>query len=238
MAQKTKTKGKGFSRFLDFIGLVDSEEDDVFEEDEAPKSRTESRSSRTESRRSADTDRTRTYERPSRSSSRASDRDFGSDTYSSTRTGRSTRPSTRSGDDDEYWRGSWSTRDTRDSRESREERSSFRDSFRESSRESAREPQRESESNSRHQTVIFHLRRFEDCRDVILALLDRKSVLLNLDPLDEATAQRVIDAMGGAAFALGALISKASEKNYLITPNNVSVANGNVEPRRKAERYL
>ncbi len=235
MAQKTKTKSKGFSRFLDFIGLVDSEEDDVFEEDEAPRSRSESRSSRAESRRSADTDRTRTYERSSRSSSRASDRDFGSDTYSSTRTGRSTRPSTRSGDDDEYWRGSWSTRDSRDSRE---ERSSFRESSRESAREPLRDSGRETESNSRHQTVIFHLRRFEDCRDVILALLDRKSVLLNLDPLDEATAQRVIDAMGGAAFALGALISKASEKNYLITPNNVSVANGNVEPRRKTERYL
>ena len=26
-----KTKSKGFSRFLDFIGLVDSDEDDVFE---------------------------------------------------------------------------------------------------------------------------------------------------------------------------------------------------------------
>ena len=232
MAQKTKTKGKGFSRFLDFIGLVDSDEDDVFEEDEAPKSRSESRSSRSESRRSVESDRGRASERSARSSSRSFDRDPVDEGYSSTRTGRSTRTQSRVSDDDEYWRGSWSTR------ESREERSGFRDSGRESAREPVRESSRESEASSRHQTVIFHLRRFEDCRDVILALLDRKSVLLNLDPLDEATAQRVIDAMGGAAFALGALISKASEKNYLITPNNVTVANGNVEPRRKAERYL
>ena len=226
----TKTKNKGFSRFLDFIGLVDSDEDDVFEEEEEPKARTSGRSSRAASR-SQEPERASSGRASSRASSRKASRDEDDDFYSSARTGR-TSARASSGyardEDDEYWRNSWSTR------ESREDRSAAREER--SSRETSRD--REPEVSTRHQTVIFHLRRFEDCRDVILALLDRKSVLLNLDPLDEATAQRVIDAMGGAAFALGALISKASDKNYLITPNNVVVANGNVEPRRKAERYL
>ena len=223
-----KTKSKGFSRFLDFIGLVDSDEDDVFEEDEEPKAKSSSRSSRSSSRAS-DTERTSSSRSSSRSAARGAARNE-DDFYSSTRTGRSSSRSSSSfnrDEDDEYWRNSWSTREDRSS--SRYERTS---------RDTARDSSRDSDVSARHQTVIFHLRRFEDCRDVILALLDRKSVLLNLDPLDEATAQRVIDAMGGAAFALGALISKASDKNYLITPNNVVVANGNVEPRRKAERYL
>lgn len=232
MAQKTKSKG--FSRFLDFIGLVDSEEEEMFEE-EAPKARP----ARSESRRS-ESDRSARSERSSRDAGRSRDRDFDDDRYSASRSASRTSAasSARSArDEDEYWRSSFSSRSEREEKPARD---SYRDSFRESSREPAREPAREtsSESGNRHQTVIFHLRRFEDCRDVILALLDRKSVLLNLDPLDEATAQRVIDAMGGAAFALGALISKASDKNYLITPNNVVVANGNVEPRHKNERYL
>jgi len=236
MAQKTKSKG--FSRFLDFIGLVDSEEDEMFEE-EAPKAR----SARGDSRR-GESDRSARSERSSRDAGRSRERDFDDDRYSRS-SSRSASSERSRREDDDFWRSSFSSRSEREEKPARDSyresyREPVRESVRESAREAVREPARASESDvgNRHQTVIFHLRRFEDCRDVILALLDRKSVLLNLDPLDEATAQRVIDAMGGAAFALGALISKASDKNYLITPNNVVVANGNVEPRRKSERYL
>lgn len=78
--------------------------------------------------------------------------------------------------------------------------------------------------DSRHQTVIYYLHALEECRDVITDLLDNKTVLLNLEDMDERLIQRGIDTLCGAAFALNATLRKASDKTYLIAPNSVDVA--------------
>lgn len=75
------------------------------------------------------------------------------------------------------------------------------------------------------QTVIYYLHSLEECRDVISDLLDNKTVLLNLEDMDERQIQRGIDTLCGAAFALDATVRKASDKTYLIAPNSVRVAN-------------
>lgn len=86
-------------------------------------------------------------------------------------------------------------------------------------------------AESRHQTVIYYLHELEECRDVIGDLLESKTVLLNLEDMDERLIQRAIDTLCGAAFALGATLRKASDKTYLIAPNNVSVALTNENER-------
>ena len=88
----------------------------------------------------------------------------------------------------------------------------------------------------RHQTVIFQLQSVDECKDVILALIDRKSVLLNLDRLDMDLAQRAVDTMCGATFAIGATLSRASDRTWLITPSNVDVASAQVDPNDYARR--
>lgn len=82
------------------------------------------------------------------------------------------------------------------------------------------------------QTVIYYLRALEECRDVINDLLDNKTVLLNLEDMDERVVQRAIDTLCGAAFALNATLRKASDKTYLIAPNSVQVASTNDAERR------
>ena len=79
-------------------------------------------------------------------------------------------------------------------------------------------------SEGRAQTVIYYLHALEECRDVINDLLDNKTVLLNLEDMDERLIQRGIDTLCGAAFALNATLRKASDKTYLIAPNTVNVA--------------
>ena len=79
-------------------------------------------------------------------------------------------------------------------------------------------------AGAQQQTIIFHVRAFEDCRDVILALLENKTVLLNMEELDISTVQRCIDMLGGAAFALNATLRPAAMQTYLIAPNTVDVA--------------
>jgi FtsZ-interacting cell division protein YlmF len=88
------------------------------------------------------------------------------------------------------------------------------------------------QNDSRHQTVIYYLHTLEECRDVITDLMDSKTVLLNLEEMEEKTIQRGIDTLCGAAFALGATLRKASDKTYLIAPNNVEVAMTNEADRR------
>jgi len=87
-------------------------------------------------------------------------------------------------------------------------------------------------NDSRHQTVIYYLHALEECREVIIDLIDSKTVLLNLEEMDEKTIQRAIDTLCGAAFALNATLRKASDKTYLIAPTNVEVALTNDAERR------
>ena len=82
-------------------------------------------------------------------------------------------------------------------------------------------------TSTQSQTVIYYLRKLEDCRDVINDLLENKTVLLNLEDMDQNSVQRGIDTLCGAAFALGADLRKASDKTYLIAPSGVNVASTN-----------
>ncbi len=87
----------------------------------------------------------------------------------------------------------------------------------------------------RHQMVVYDLHTVNECKDVILALLARKSVLVNLVNMDRNTAQRALDTLSGATFAINAKISPASDNTWLFTPSNVEVASQHGEG---ADRYM
>lgn len=80
-------------------------------------------------------------------------------------------------------------------------------------------------AKSRHSEIIVCVRDMEDCQEIINALLEGKSVFINMEPIDDGKAQRVIDMLGGASFALRGTMAKISHKVYLLAPNNVDVVN-------------
>lgn len=89
-------------------------------------------------------------------------------------------------------------------------------------------------ASSRHQMVVYDLHTVNECKDVILALLAKKSVLVNLVAMNQETAQRALDTLSGATFAISAKISRASDTTWLFTPSNVEVASlHGEEPGRK-----
>ena len=88
--------------------------------------------------------------------------------------------------------------------------------------------------SGRHQMVVYDLHTVNECKDVILALLAKKSVLVNLVSMNQETAQRALDTLSGATFAISAKISRASDTTWLFTPSNVEVASlHGEEPGRK-----
>ncbi|MBQ7399532.1 MAG: cell division protein SepF [Clostridia bacterium] len=55
-------------------------------------------------------------------------------------------------------------------------------------------------------------------------LLDKKTVLLNLENTNRETARRLIDFLSGVAYALHGDVQKVADNTYAITPSNVAVS--------------
>jgi len=87
-------------------------------------------------------------------------------------------------------------------------------------------------ADGRHSMIVYYLHTLDECREVITDLLDNKSILLNLEDMDDRVIQRAIDTLGGAAFALNANLRRASDRTYLIAPNSVDIAYTNDSDRR------
>lgn len=158
-----------------------------------------------------------------------SDRNYGA--YSSARNNENAR--TQSGANRDLPRDEFDSRQ-RGQNQQRDEFSDYRKNARPGQNPPARQRNNvvDFRSDGRHQTVIYYLHTLEECRNVINDLLEYKSVLLNLEDMDVRETQRSIDMLSGAAFALDAKLRKASDKTYLIAPNNVEVAMPNDVERR------
>ncbi|MCL2811138.1 MAG: cell division protein SepF [Clostridia bacterium] len=79
--------------------------------------------------------------------------------------------------------------------------------------------------SNKHSEIIVCVRSLDDCQEIINALLESKSVFINMEPADDMLAQRVIDILGGASFALRGTMTKISHRAYLVAPNSVDVVN-------------
>ena len=63
----------------------------------------------------------------------------------------------------------------------------------------------------------FRPRSFDDVAGIIDCLLDNKPALVFLTEVRDTTAQRVLDILSGAAYALYSKICEVGEETYLIT---------------------
>ncbi|WP_163194793.1 cell division protein SepF [Clostridium thermarum] len=66
---------------------------------------------------------------------------------------------------------------------------------------------------------------FEDATDICDDLKNRKIVVVNTTSLEAKTAQRLLDFMGGASYALGGELQEIERGVYILSPSNVEVTN-------------
>lgn len=71
--------------------------------------------------------------------------------------------------------------------------------------------------------------KYEAVTQIADLLLDKKTVLLNLENTNRETAKRLIDFLSGVAYALGGDIQKVADNTFAVTPNNVAVSNEAIE---------
>ena len=67
--------------------------------------------------------------------------------------------------------------------------------------------------------------RYDAVTQIADLLLDKKTVLLNLENTNKETAKRLIDFLSGVAYALGGDVQKVADNTFAVTPNNVAVSN-------------
>jgi cell division inhibitor SepF len=71
--------------------------------------------------------------------------------------------------------------------------------------------------------LVFEPRSFEEIPPVVLALKQRKAVILNLGLVDADTAQRCVDFVAGGAFAVDGHQQRIGETIFLFTPSSVHI---------------
>lgn len=64
----------------------------------------------------------------------------------------------------------------------------------------------------------------DDSREITETLLSGRTVILNLEGLDLEDAQRIIDFISGATFAIDGNLQKISNSIFLVTPAHVDIS--------------
>ena len=66
---------------------------------------------------------------------------------------------------------------------------------------------------------------FKDGTSIAEHLLNKRTVVLNLEEADKDTQRRLIDFLFGVAYSIGGEIKKVANNAYVITPQNVAISN-------------
>ena len=87
-------------------------------------------------------------------------------------------------------------------------------------------------SQAQQRLVIYQPTDCRDSQNMIDNLCNRKPVIANLEGLDYDSAQRVVDIMSGALYALGGEVYTVSNAIYVFTPKNTDVTSNNTDVMR------
>lgn len=77
--------------------------------------------------------------------------------------------------------------------------------------------------------IIFKPSSYDETQSVIDSLRARKPVIVNLDEIEVAVAQRILDFISGAVYALNGDIKKAARNIFVVAPSNVEVSTNTPE---------
>ncbi|GEM_PF-2094792 len=107
----------------------------------------------------------------------------------------------------------------------RSEDASFRDSD-EYRRSRVREDDRNSSAEEYAglgNVSITSPKSYKDVQEMIESLARKESIIVNLEGIEESSAQRVLDFLSGASYALGGSMRRIKEFTFLVTPQGTGI---------------
>lgn len=64
----------------------------------------------------------------------------------------------------------------------------------------------------------------DETRDITDTLLQNRTVVLNLEDIDELSAQRILDFTSGSCYAMDGNLQKISQRIFIVTPASVEIS--------------
>lgn len=77
--------------------------------------------------------------------------------------------------------------------------------------------------------------RFDNVPQIANHLLNRRTVVLNLEDTNKETARRLLDFLSGVAYSINGNLKRVANNTYVITPCNVDVSDGSLRDKRTKE---
>jgi cell division inhibitor SepF len=84
--------------------------------------------------------------------------------------------------------------------------------------------------------VVYQPLSYDDTQNIIDNLKSRKPIIVNLESLEQELAQRVLDFMSGAVYALDGTIQKVHRSIFVLVPSNVDII-GNIPEDLKGKSF-
>ncbi|NLK96970.1 cell division protein SepF [Defluviitalea saccharophila] len=80
-------------------------------------------------------------------------------------------------------------------------------------------------TNVQMEVVITNPEKYEEAQEICDHIKAKKPVVINLENLDRLVAQRVMDFLSGACYALNGDVQRVANNIFIIAPENVDIAN-------------
>lgn len=88
------------------------------------------------------------------------------------------------------------------------------------------------ETNSQQmRVVVIQPEGFDEAQDIANYLKERKPIIVNLESVEVEVAQRIVDFLSGAAYALDGDIQKITKGIFLVAPHNVGILSEDITGR-------
>ncbi|MBQ7300905.1 MAG: cell division protein SepF [Clostridia bacterium] len=86
------------------------------------------------------------------------------------------------------------------------------------------QPQRQQAAGSNLELKVVKPDRYENVNQIADHLLNRRTVVLNLEGTNKETARRLIDFLSGVAYSIDGQLKRVANNTFVITPHNVDVS--------------
>ena len=78
---------------------------------------------------------------------------------------------------------------------------------------------------------------YQNVNQIADHLINRKTVILNLEETNKETARRLIDFLAGVAYAIQGQLERVSDRTFVITPSNIVISPEQIkEDQRRSSR--
>lgn len=83
--------------------------------------------------------------------------------------------------------------------------------------------------------ILFKPSSYDETESVIDSLRARKPVVVNLDEINPAVAQRILDFISGAVYALNGDIRRAARNIFVVVPSNIEISSNEADEEYNGE---